>query len=765
MFDQIFITTVNRVHQQTTYNCLPESLKKQVTFVVQSWEREQYHYDAEYLVLPEEIDFKKPYAIDLTRRWVFEHAKNMKYFMLDDDIKFYRRNAKYWTGKSNMVQSKRLCTDSDIIDMFSTYEKCLSEPTIAICGCAQSENPPSNKEFRYNTSISSAFWIDGKKFAHELPFELPLFKVREDAAFLLHLMTLGYRNCISQEFATYNESVRKQSSLPSDIWNNLSATDAYTEALKMEKHFPNIFQIVYESDGKQMAGGFRDTGKTRISWSRAFKPKTKPIETLNQKSDRKDEPHTQSRLVEKDTLRNEQDSIITSERRMPDYDDCVKILEQAILEASEALEKPKKTSKERDFLIVHLRNEKDANTFARAIKTQLHEDQQKEPILFDPRSKVSETKWSFVPSKGTSKRSASKKKTELDKQAEKHWTGTVPFKNEPISDFATFRLQFLSIDDVRYFIKHVIKAPLSPETKSIYFPVRERDDLISKAWVATNKTLTKPRYPIYVVSKGRWGERTTVKTLDAMGVDYLVAIEEQQYFEYSTYIDKKKLFVLPFAGDHGFGPGPARKSCWDHAAANGHKKHWVLDDNIDGFYRLHENKRIRVADGSIFRAAEDFIDRYDNIYVSGFQYRFFASPGQKQRPFVLNTRIYSCLLIDHRCPHRWRGKYNEDTILALDLLKNGYPTLQFTAFLQGKLATQTQGGGNTEEFYSKDEGTTLPKSQMLVAVHPKYSKLVMKYGRPHHQVDYKSFKDIALKSKQGVTIPTEDPFEWTLTET
>ena len=55
MIDKIFIPTVRRVNNQITYNGLPDELKKRVVFVVQAWEREQYHYDAEYLVLPESI--------------------------------------------------------------------------------------------------------------------------------------------------------------------------------------------------------------------------------------------------------------------------------------------------------------------------------------------------------------------------------------------------------------------------------------------------------------------------------------------------------------------------------------------------------------------------------------------------------------------------------------------------------------------------------------------------------------------------------------
>jgi hypothetical protein len=109
---------------------------------------------------------------------------------------------------------------------------------------------------------------------------------------------------------------------------------------------------------------------------------------------------------------------------------------------------------------------------------------------------------------------------------------------------------------------------------------------------------------------------------------------------------------------------------------------------------------------------------------------------------------------------RWRGRYNEDTILSIDMLKQRWCTIQFNAFLQQKMPTQTIGGGNTQEFYYKegvlkpgaryaDKGT-LAKSQMQVAVHPDISTLVWKFNRWHHQVDYSIFKKLQLIKKPGL---------------
>ena len=236
-----------------------------------------------------------------------------------------------------------------------------------------------------------------------------------------------------------------------------------------------------------------------------------------------------------------------------------------------------------------------------------------------------------------------------------------------------------------------------------------------------------------------------------MGLNYYVAIEPQDYDDYSKVISEDKLLILPFS-NHGLGPGVARNFCWEHSINNGFKRHWVLDDNIRCFMRLDNGKRIETRSSAIFSAAEDFVDRFKNVPISGFSYKHFTVPSEKLPPFILNTRIYSCLLIENSCKYRWRGKYNEDTDLSLRVLKDGDCTIQFNAFLQDKVKTQVLGGGNTAEFYEK-EGT-YNKSVMLYYMHPDVTRVTKKYGRWHHHVNYNSFKKNKLEYIDGFDVST-----------
>lgn len=273
----------------------------------------------------------------------------------------------------------------------------------------------------------------------------------------------------------------------------------------------------------------------------------------------------------------------------------------------------------------------------------------------------------------------------------------------------------------------------------------------------------EPKYPFYIVSKGRWDSRLTSKAFERIGIPYHIVIDKEEFDKYAAVIDPKKILVMPkryyeeydtcddLGDTKAKGPGASRNFCWDHSIEQGYERHWVFDDNVRHFYRLHNNIKANVTDGTIFRIMEDFSDRYTNVAQSGPNYSMFAPRKQKQPPFILNTRIYSMILINNKIPYRWRGRYNEDTDLSLRALKDGWCTVQFNAFLGEKVGTQTLKGGNTAQFYSK-EGT-LPKSQMQVKLHPDVSKLVWKFNRWHHHVDYRPFKNNKLIRREDVKIP------------
>jgi hypothetical protein len=265
-----------------------------------------------------------------------------------------------------------------------------------------------------------------------------------------------------------------------------------------------------------------------------------------------------------------------------------------------------------------------------------------------------------------------------------------------------------------------------------------------------SEEMMNPQYPVYVISKGRWQSRLTSKTLERIRVPYHIVIEPHEYEQYAAVIDQAKILTLPFS-NLGQGSIPARNWIWEHAIASGASRHWIMDDNIRSFWRLNRNWKVQVADGTILRKMEDFVERYENIALAGPHYFMFAPRKRALPPYVANTRIYSCILIRNDLPYRWRGRYNEDTDLSLRVLKNGWGTVLFFAFLAYKMPTMKMKGGNTEELYQGDG--RLKMAESLVEQHPDCTKINFKWGRYQHEVNYRPFKANRWRFKPGVIIP------------
>lgn len=262
------------------------------------------------------------------------------------------------------------------------------------------------------------------------------------------------------------------------------------------------------------------------------------------------------------------------------------------------------------------------------------------------------------------------------------------------------------------------------------------------------------RHSVYIISKGRHDSRLTSKALEAMGVAYRIVIEPQEYKLYSSAINPDKILVLPFS-NLGKGSIPARNWVWEHSISEGDSCHWILDDNIRGFYRLHKNKKYFFENGMCFDVINDWVDRYENIALAGMQYELFAPAKYNAPPILFNTRIYSCILINNSIPYRWRGRYNEDTDLSLQALKGGWCTALFYAFLADKQATMKMKGGNTDELYKQDEtfDGRLEMAKSLQQQHPDIVKITRKWGRWQHHVDYRPFKKNKLIKREGIEIP------------
>lgn len=298
-------------------------------------------------------------------------------------------------------------------------------------------------------------------------------------------------------------------------------------------------------------------------------------------------------------------------------------------------------------------------------------------------------------------------------------------------------------------------------TKNNYFYYELEKDDNEYEYEYTHKI--KPKYPIYVITKGRWEKTYTIDTLEDMGVDFFICVEPKEYENYisNPKIDKNKIIILPENySEKEQGAVPVRNFVWEHAVRSGAQKHWQLDDNILWFYRWNNNKQIKVRDGVFFRIMEDFSDRYENLGLTSCQYQSFVPAIDSSREqLIVNTRAYSCILIntellDQRLDERWRGRYNDDTDLTLRVLSTGdLCIVNFNSLLSGKLPSGSMKGGMAEMYKNHTHDGYGKKFDALKETWGDIVKLTNNKhvdGRPHHIIEYTKLFKQKLKFKEGV---------------
>lgn len=334
-----------------------------------------------------------------------------------------------------------------------------------------------------------------------------------------------------------------------------------------------------------------------------------------------------------------------------------------------------------------------------------------------------------------------KVKPKYDKLSEEDidWDGMPEMENHP-DNWGDVNIICVSDCD-REYLSSLTKQKITPTTKSVWYPSRPILDSHSKYY--TTKEVCIPKYPIYIISKGRSEVRHTVKTLEEMNVPYKIVIEMDEFDDYVKVIPIHKILILPKSyrdrKDQG-GSIPARNFVWDHSKSNGDDYHWILDDNINGFYRFNRNSRTQIKSGVCFMVIENYIEKYTNVGLAGMNYFSFCPNISKGRKKIqMNTRIYSCILVRNNLPFRWRGVYNEDTDLSLNVLKSGMSTMLFNCFLCNKMETLSMKGGNTDSIY-KEDGMK-KKYESLKEQHPELVKPYSNFGKEiHHLVNYKPFQ-------------------------
>lgn len=316
--------------------------------------------------------------------------------------------------------------------------------------------------------------------------------------------------------------------------------------------------------------------------------------------------------------------------------------------------------------------------------------------------------------------------------------GMPEYNQQDIEPYQSIKMNFMNIKDREDFIKLVNQPKTTFKTNYLWFPQVDKQQWSQRN--AAPSQVPPNKYPIYIISKGRYDSNVTARNLEKLGIVYWLVVEPQERDRYvqAGVTDPKRILALPSENYGGGCSIPARNWCWEHSIKKlGAERHWILDDNIGGFYCLNKNMKPKVTSANPFIKMEEFTDAHKNIGISGPNYEFFTQRRTAMPPYYPNTRVYSCILIRNDLPFRWRGRYNEDTDLCLRVLKSGLATVLFNYYQAKKVTTMIMKGGNTDVLYQEDG--RLKMAQSLRDQHPDVVKITRKWGRWQHNVNYKPF--------------------------
>lgn len=269
---------------------------------------------------------------------------------------------------------------------------------------------------------------------------------------------------------------------------------------------------------------------------------------------------------------------------------------------------------------------------------------------------------------------------------------------------------------------------------------------------------------IYIISKGR-PQCTTAHTLDKIkypGQWFIVCGNNDETLE--QYKDRWGDHVLVFdwyeeikhtdtLDNFGFndmpsGAVPVRNATRAVSEARGELRHWQFDDDYDTFMHIdpRTNKNVKINDGAyleseLLRIAE--MGYRCSLQNAGFQLSSEAFPD-KARYF--GSRVFNA----HNLPSTtdlftvWRGRMNDDLINAIETYRNGGFEMSFKFMSLHPKPTQAEDGGMTDLY--KAEGT-VRKSAYPVLVAPSATKLVIRFGRYHHKVNWQKLVPKMLHEK------------------
>lgn len=229
-------------------------------------------------------------------------------------------------------------------------------------------------------------------------------------------------------------------------------------------------------------------------------------------------------------------------------------------------------------------------------------------------------------------------------------------------------------------------------------------------YVNINNDNNNTTYPINVLSYGRYEKLKTCKYLVKSKINFYLWIEPCEYDLYIEHINRifnneeqKYITVMKSEYDYHLynnGGTPMRNNILNYWNEKKIKRAWLLDDNINVYYRIHNGCKNKIYSSLVFKSVENYIENIEE-YVGICSHNIGALVRQGYpRPVITeDTKHYSSLLLLTDNKFRFKHKYNEDIFISIDYLNSGLLNFCFTNNVFDKNTSGKDKGGNTNTIY------------------------------------------------------------------
>lgn len=246
-------------------------------------------------------------------------------------------------------------------------------------------------------------------------------------------------------------------------------------------------------------------------------------------------------------------------------------------------------------------------------------------------------------------------------------------------------------------------------------------------------------FPIFVPSKGR-PDSKLLKKLWESGHEFKVFVEPQDLKLYVPLFEDKVVNIEK--DDQGI--TYVRNFIHDYAISQGLAWYWMLDDDIENFYRI-VNKRAVKADLSVLAEAQTYFTGRPSVAQASLDYQQFAWSSEK--PFKKNgyCDVCVCISAERTKSIKYRDfgipKFiKEDRDFTLQILANGYDTIRIEKYAFSCPKNGSNKGGLYETYQTNGKEEQSSK-KMVETWGPEICKFHVKPdGRPDVRINWSFFK-------------------------